>query len=66
MTWTKDVTLWCKTNRVPQIGEWSTPLEDQKRYMGVDWVLTKRELSEAIPPAYTRFIGEQFLESVSV
>jgi len=52
------------TNRVPQIGEWSTPLEDQKRYMGVDWKLTRRELSEAIPPAYTKFIGEQFLNQL--
>lgn len=26
--------------------------------MGIDW-MTKAELNEAIPPAYTRFIGEQ-------
>lgn len=28
--------------------------------MGIDW-MTKAELSQAIPPAYTRFIGEQLL-----
>jgi DNA (cytosine-5)-methyltransferase 1 len=28
--------------------------------MGIDW-MTKNELNEAIPPAYTRFIGEQLL-----
>ena len=29
--------------------------------MGIDR-MTGAELSEAIPPAYTKFIGEQFLE----
>ena len=29
--------------------------------MGIDW-MTGDELSQAIPPAYTRFIGEQMLE----
>jgi DNA (cytosine-5)-methyltransferase 1 len=29
--------------------------------MGIDW-MNRDELSEAIPPAYTRFIGEQLLE----
>jgi DNA (cytosine-5)-methyltransferase 1 len=28
--------------------------------MGIDW-MTKNELNEAIPPAYTRFIGRQLL-----
>jgi DNA (cytosine-5)-methyltransferase 1 len=28
--------------------------------MGIDWT-NRDELSEAIPPAYTKFIGEQFL-----
>lgn len=32
--------------------------------MGIDW-MTLDELSNAIPPAYTRYIGEQFLASVT-
>jgi DNA (cytosine-5)-methyltransferase 1 len=28
--------------------------------MGIDW-MTKEELNQAIPPAYTRFIGEQLM-----
>jgi len=43
-----------------EVGAWDEPLERQKQAMGVDWEITVRELSEAIPPAYTRFIGEQF------
>jgi DNA (cytosine-5)-methyltransferase 1 len=32
--------------------------------MGIDW-MTRRELSEAIPPAYTRFIGRQLLAVIA-
>lgn len=32
--------------------------------MGIDW-MTKNELNEAIPPAYTRFIGKQLLAYVA-
>lgn len=32
--------------------------------MGIDW-MTKNELNEAIPPAYTRFIGEQLLAHIA-
>jgi hypothetical protein len=44
-----------------EVGSWDEKLDDQKAAMGVDWPITVRELSEAIPPAYTKFIGEQFL-----
>jgi DNA (cytosine-5)-methyltransferase 1 len=30
--------------------------------MGIDW-MTRDELAEAIPPAYSKYIGEQFLKS---
>lgn len=31
--------------------------------MGIDW-MTLPELSQAIPPAYTKFIGEQLLAHI--
>lgn len=34
---------------------------DGARAMGIDWYTTRPELSQAIPPAYTQFIGEQLL-----
>lgn len=42
-----------------EIGSWDIPLDVQKWGMGVDWDITVRELSEAIPPAYTHFVGLQ-------
>ena len=38
--------------------------QDAKKMMGVEWMSNRNqghEISEAIPPAYTKFIGEQFL-----
>lgn len=37
--------------------------EARREAMGIDW-MTGAELSQAIPPAYTRFIGEQLLEQL--
>jgi len=34
--------------------------DQARRIMGIDW-MTKAELNEAIPPAYTEFIGHQLL-----
>lgn len=36
---------------------------DWRRAMGIDW-MTRDELAQAIPPAYTEFIGKQLLEAV--
>ena len=36
-----------------------------RRLMGMPWA-NARELTQAIPPAYTQFIGEQLLESLAV
>jgi len=48
-----------------EIGSWDIPLERQKHAMGVDW-MTLEELSEAIPPAYTEFIGRALIEQLAV
>jgi len=32
------------------------------KVMGIDW-MTKKEMAEAIPPAYTRYIGRSFFLS---
>jgi DNA (cytosine-5)-methyltransferase 1 len=51
-----------KRRRVPVIGEWRIRKPLQDAAMGIDW-MTLPELSEAIPPAYTEFIGRQLLEA---
>lgn len=30
--------------------------------MGIDWPMTRRELANAIPPAYTEFVGRQLID----
>lgn len=32
-----------------------------KTFMGIDWQMSQSELVEAIPPAYTEYIGRQFI-----
>ena len=41
------------------------PLEDKRAAMGVDWDMNLRELSEAIPPAYTEYIGKELQRIVN-
>jgi DNA (cytosine-5)-methyltransferase 1 len=43
-------------------GHWSGIAEGAKA-MGIDW-MTRDELSQAIPPAYTEFIGKQLMEAI--
>jgi DNA (cytosine-5)-methyltransferase 1 len=50
--------------RTVEVGTWDIPVPVQARAMGIDW-LTREELSEAIPPAYTQFLGEQLLERLA-
>lgn len=46
--------------RTVEVGVWRIPLDVQQRAMGIDWT-TLHELSEAIPPAYTEWIGSQLM-----
>lgn len=32
--------------------------------MGIDWMKSYTELAQAIPPAYTEYIGAQLLDAV--
>lgn len=47
-----------------EVGAWRTA-HLSPAAMGVDW-MTNEELSEAIPPAYTEFIGEQLIHALEV
>jgi DNA (cytosine-5)-methyltransferase 1 len=43
-------------------GGGNAPIAEKKKAMGIDWMITK-EINEAIPPKYTKFVGEQFAKS---
>ncbi len=47
--------------RTVEVGVWRIPLETQRKAMGIDW-MTREELSQAIPPAYSEFIAKQFIK----
>lgn len=51
--------------RTVEVGVWRIPLEVQKAAMGIEW-MELRELSEAIPPAYTEHLGRQIIEQLPV
>jgi DNA (cytosine-5)-methyltransferase 1 len=38
--------------------------EEGAAAMGIDWPMTRDELSEAIPPAYTEYIGKQLMAAL--
>lgn len=44
-----------------EIGVWRIPLDTQLKAMKID-NMTLRELSQAVPPAYTKHIGSQLLD----
>jgi len=46
--------------RTVEIGVWRIPLPVQQQAMGIGW-MTLDELTEAIPPAYTEYIGGELL-----
>lgn len=47
-------------NRRPSTRGVKAGIADAEALMGIDW-MTVDEMTEAVPPAYTQFIGEQFL-----
>jgi DNA (cytosine-5)-methyltransferase 1 len=49
--------------RTVEVGAWRIPLEVQQRAMGIDW-MELRELSQAIPPAYSEYLGRQLLAAI--
>lgn len=49
--------------RTVEVGVWRIPLAVQQRAMGIDW-MDLEELSEAIPPAYSKYIGEWIMRSL--
>lgn len=49
-----------KCRNTVEIGRWNIPLDIQSRAMGIDW-MSLEELSQAIPPAYTEYIGMQIV-----
>jgi hypothetical protein len=40
-------------------------LKDWQEALGIDWVRNRRMLAEAIPPAYSEYIGTAFLQKVN-
>lgn len=57
------------TNRINlrstvEVGVWRIPLEVQQAAMGISW-MTLEELSQAIPPVYTKHIGQQLIAEVT-
>jgi DNA (cytosine-5)-methyltransferase 1 len=49
---------------VCNVGEWRVPLARQQAATGIDW-MTLEELSQAIPPAYTEFVGRQLMNALA-
>jgi DNA (cytosine-5)-methyltransferase 1 len=45
-----------------EVGVYRIPLETQKKAMGIDRKITLNELSNAIPPAYSEYIGKEYLK----
>lgn len=50
--------------RTVEVGAGRVPMEVQCRAMGIDW-MPRRKLSEAVPPAYTEWVGESLEVFVS-
>lgn len=40
-------------------------MDEWRTAMGIDWMQTRHELAESIPPAYTLFIGQELIRAVA-
>lgn len=54
-----------KNRRAAGVGRMRAGIRDAAELMGIDW-MTPAELTEAIPPAYTEYLGAQFLAQYPV
>jgi DNA (cytosine-5)-methyltransferase 1 len=45
-------------------GHFAYPLKTVQEYMGIDW-MNRQEIPQAIPPAYTEWIGRQLMERLT-
>lgn len=50
-----------KPGRIISVAGNCAPIREARRAMGIDW-MDRHELAEAIPPAYTEFIGRQLMQ----
>jgi hypothetical protein len=42
---------------------WSSRIGDWQKAMGIDWISNKKFLAEAVPPAYSEYIGKEFFRT---
>lgn len=47
-------------------GGYAPALPVRAALLGIDWTLNEHELAQAIPPAYTKWIGAQLIEHIGV
>lgn len=41
-------------------------LQEWRDAMGIQWMQTRHELAESIPPAYTEFVGQQLIQALEI
>lgn len=54
-----------RNDNIPQGGRTARTVEEAREAMGIDWMLWG-ELVEAIPPAYTQYLGAQLIDHLAV
>jgi DNA (cytosine-5)-methyltransferase 1 len=52
------------TSFVQVTGGGNCTIANARDALGIDWPMTKNELNESIPPAYTEYLGKQLIEHV--